>query len=381
MIDVYHNILWSRYKAAVFASLSRKAAHAGVPVAICQIAETEVDRVALSAVDYSVHAYPFRLLFNGSYESVGVFRLASKLFWEVLRSRSKLVILPGYHRIEYWGMLFACLMRGKKVGVFCDSTMLDRPQSPIKGIAKRCIFRLVDGIFVYGQRAKDYVVHYGAKPAKVFVRCQAAALPAGYSEDAVRVRRHELRSNASAPQFLYVGRLSREKSLDDLLMAFANADLGHGAQLLMVGAGPDRERLESIVVQARIAGVKFCGPRNADELPEFYMAATCLVLPSKSEPWGLVVNEALSHGCPVIVSSACGCVPELASDAAFSINYPVGDIASLTQALRSAPVQFADETAVTEAALSVMREFTPDKAASSILEGAISMVNGSRSSL
>ena len=101
-----------------------------------------------------------------------------------------------------------------------------------------------------------------------------------------------------------------------------------------------------------------------------YLRATALVLPSQSEPWGLVVNEALHHGCPVIVSERCGCVPELVAGSPCGIVVPSGDIEALVLALEQAAHAFADRAAIARQCLETIASFTPEAAAGKILEAA-----------
>ena len=79
--------------------------------------------------------------------------------------------------------------------------------------------------------------------------------------------------------------------------------------------------------------MRFAGFRNQSELPRFFQLADVFVLPSRHEPWGLIVNEAMASGCPVIVSTDVGCHADLVTDGVEGCVFPVGDIPALTQAL------------------------------------------------
>lgn len=370
-IVLFHNIRWSRYKAAVFSALHVSALAAGRDVAFYQIAETERSRIALTDVDVSYHKYPHELLFPGSYQSVPKPRLVGTLFARVFRSRARLVLLPGYDTAEYWAMLAAAILSGKKRMVFSDSTLQDRPQSRTKGWLKRLFFRLCHGFFTYGRRGREYLAHYGAPADAIFHRCQAAALPPAYSESAALRRRLDLAPLPSHPAYLYVGRLSREKSLDTLLRAFAQVrrDLP-AATLTLVGSGPQRDELEALAADIGVAdAARFAGSAGPDELAAHYAAATCLVLPSRSEPWGLVVNEALHYGCPVVVSDHCGCVPELVVEGETGFSFRTDDVAALAAALQAVPAHFADVEASARRCLDLIAGFTPERAATQILAG------------
>jgi glycosyltransferase involved in cell wall biosynthesis len=378
-VAIYHNIVWPKYKGAVFSALHELAQQTGWQVGFVQVAQTEGDRVALSGVDLRYHTYPFELLFEGAYDAVPRGRLARTLFRHVLRNPARLVVMPGYHRPEYWAMLLACLLSGKRRAVFCDSTGYDKPRRTFggwaKGQAKRLFFSLCDGYFCYGTRSAAYLLESGARADHIYHRCQAAALPIGFNADSALARRVAAREADPSPRFLYVGRLSPEKDLPTLLRAFKSFRDGRGAtdgsaRLVLVGAGPLRAELEA---QAQALGlgerVEFTGALDIDRLSEQYARALCLVLPSTSEPWGLVVNEALHHGCPVVVSEACGCRPELVIDGTTGYAHAVGDAAGLAQALGRAVDTLGQTAAVGVACQRVMTAYTPRLAAWEILGG------------
>jgi glycosyltransferase involved in cell wall biosynthesis len=115
--------------------------------------------------------------------------------------------------------------------------------------------------------------------------------------------------------FVYVGRLSPEKNVMGLLRAYSILTRSCGGVedwgVLILGDGEQREELIAWCERERLDGVAFCGGRPWNQVPRLFAACDVLVLPSLSEPWGLVVNEALVCGIPAIVSDACGCVEDL----------------------------------------------------------------------
>jgi glycosyltransferase involved in cell wall biosynthesis len=371
-VIIYHNILWSKYKGAVFSKVHSTSDPLGINVSFVQVAETEEQRKAIGKIDLSYHQYPYRLLFAGSYESVPIWRRMFALSNDLIRNPSDLVVLPGYEHIEYWTMLFVCILLRRKRAVFCDSTVYDRPKSTLKEIAKGFFFRRCHGFFCYGSRSKEYILNYGVEARRIQFRCQAAALPHEY--DPAKVL-NEYRTNvskgATPSRFLYVGRLSAEKGLDDLLDAFSqvHAKLPE-SKLDLVGAGQLKEQLSARVSQLGLEqSVTFLGPKNTEEIGRLFMSSTALVLPSHSEPWGLVVNESLSYGCPVVVSNVCGCVPELVLQDITGYSYPVGDVPALAQAMLDVSRLSTDRVAVAKMCIALIAAFSPDVAATQILEG------------
>jgi glycosyltransferase involved in cell wall biosynthesis len=124
---------------------------------------------------------------------------------------------------------------------------------------------------------------------------------------------------------LYVGRLDAEKGLETLLEAFRDVP----GRLLLVGSGGDDARLRDLADER----VTFAGPRDRDELVGFYAEADVFVLPSRSEPWGMVLNEAAAAGLPLVATEQAGASHDLIEDGVNGFRVPAGDVDALREAL------------------------------------------------
>lgn len=355
-VEIWHNVLWSRYKGRVFSALHRLAQARDQDVRFVQMAETESGRLALGPVDLDYHRYPFELLYHGPIDRVPRWRSVPLFFWRGLTSRADFVVIAGYAAPQDWAQLIGLILSATPRGVFCDSTLGESKPGFWRGVAKRLFFRRADLIFCYGERAWTMALHFGARPRTLVRRCQAAALPDDYDATAVPA----LRRASKYPRFLYVGRLAPEKNLDRLLSAFGRfRAVQSAAELRLVGDGPLRDRLGDR------EGVTFVGGLNQDQLASEYLAATALILPSLREPWGLVVNEALAYGCPVLVSDQCGCVPELVRTGETGLSFDAYDEDALLAGMR----QLMADPPSPETCLAAIAEFTPEAAAGNILDG------------
>jgi glycosyltransferase involved in cell wall biosynthesis len=376
-ISIYHNLLWAKYKGAVFSQLSLLSRKEGVDASFVQIAETHSDRVVLSGVDLSYHNYPYRLLFRGNYGNVGLWRMIFALAKDLISHPCDLVVLPNYDRAEYWAMLLLCIVLRRKRAVICDATIYDRSKVVWKEIAKRFFFWRCDGFLCYGTRSKEYLMSYGVAEAKINIRCQAAALPHGYNPAAV-LSEYEVKTaeTLTSGRFLYVGRLSPEKGIDDLLNAFSlvHAKL-RGAHLDVIGAGPLEGVLEERIRELGLQqAVTLRGSMNLSDIGSEFLCSSALVLPSHSEPWGLVVNESLSYGCPVVVSSHCGCVPELVIDGVTGYAFDAGNIESLSAALIAVTRLSEDRVSTARKCLDVISQYTADRAAAQMLAACLKIL-------
>jgi glycosyltransferase involved in cell wall biosynthesis len=376
-VRIYHNNLWARYKGAIFSKIHVKSGDFGLGIEFVQVAETSIERAQLGGVDRSYHEYPFKLLFPGSHNDIPRYKLVLALAADLLRNHRELVVIPGYHQPEYWVMLFLCILLRRKRAVFCDSTAYDREKTRWKERAKVFFFRRCDGVFCYGIRSKEYVAGYGVKEQRIFSDCQAAALPHAYDADAVRRHFASKPNNGTASvKFLFIGRLAQEKGLHDLLDAFRRVqDRMPEARLDIVGSGLLGDELKQ---RARDLGlestVAFLGTKSPEDIGLLLLNSDAMVLPSHTEPWGLVVNEALSYGCPVVVSNICGCVPELVHDGLTGYVFPVGDVRALCAAMLSAARLSEDRASAAERCLQLIGQYTPERAADEILSGCVCML-------
>ena len=194
----------------------------------------------------------------------------------------------------------------------------------------RELYRRADAVATYGPHVSEYVRSYrtgdGIFEAPQAVEADLFAAPVPEEERAA--------ARAGSPFVLFVGRLEREKGVEVLLEAWRLANLGAGAVLGLAGEGPLRDRVEG-------PGVRPLGYVPRSELSALYAAADVLVLPSVRtatfvEPWGLVVNEAMHQGTPVIASDAVGAVAGgLVRDGRNGLVVPAGDAPALATAIEA----------------------------------------------
>jgi glycosyltransferase involved in cell wall biosynthesis len=197
------------------------------------------------------------------------------------------------------------------------------------------LYRHADAIAVYGPHVARHVARESGRTERVFEIAQAVDNTA-FRHDAVAPARNHAQDGAE-PKAMYVGRLEAEKGLDGLLDAVA---LVPGLRLLMVGSGHELQELQRRAEELAIAErVDFVGYVEQSELPSVLGAADFLVLPSVTtlrfkETWGLVANEAMNVGLPVIATEAVGAAAGgLIMDGRTGLVVPERDVTSLARAL------------------------------------------------
>ena len=148
----------------------------------------------------------------------------------------------------------------------------------------------------------------------------------------------ELELDPARPVILFASKLQTRKHCDHLVEAYARLSPAPGVEpnpyLVIVGDGEERAVLERQAAATGFGSIRFCGFRNQSELPRFFDLATVFVLPSRHEPWGLIVNEVMNSARPAIVSDDVGSGRDLVEDGVNGCIYPVSDVASLAEALR-----------------------------------------------
>jgi glycosyltransferase involved in cell wall biosynthesis len=193
------------------------------------------------------------------------------------------------------------------------ASLWGHPRTPAHALSYlplRHIYRHADAVVTYGAHVSAYVSERRGSDRNVFEAPQAVSTEEFGREIPEELRVHA-RVHAGAPAeggflALFVGRLEKEKGVRVLLEAWRRANLGEGAALALAGEGPLGPELAGAPEDVRALGFV---PR--DHLPALYAAADVLVLPSIRtetflEPWGLVINEAMHQGTPVITSDAVG---------------------------------------------------------------------------
>jgi glycosyltransferase involved in cell wall biosynthesis len=252
------------------------------------------------------------------------------------------VVVGGWNQPAFWEALTWCRMRRVPVLVWVESTARDRRSGRLEA-AKRRLLRMPHGFVVPGSLARSYLLDLGVPADKVAVAPNAVD-PAIFGSG--RRARHD-----GIVRLLAVGRLAPEKGLDTLLRATE----GLRVEVVLAGTGPEEPRLR------RLAGadVTFLGHVERDALPALYADADVAVVPSRSEPWGMALNEAALAGLPLVSTTATGAAEELIEDGVNGFRVPPDDVPALRDALR----RLVDDEAFRRAAGARSRElgarFTP----------------------
>lgn len=273
--------------------------------------------------------------------------------------RPHVVVVGGWDQLAYAIPYMLKPLLRYRIVVWSESTARDqRRGSRARRATKQAFIRLADAVLVPGSAAAGYARTLGAKlvvtaPNACDTRIFRAEEP---PEVVPRVPTQALRS----PFALFVGRLAAEKGIDVLLRAWQAVEARADADLVLIGSGPCEAALKSQEQALRLRRVRWVPFSQPEDLVSWYRRAAVLVLPSRSEPWGFVINEAMACGLPVIASEACGAAYDLVLDGVTGWRVERDDPASLAEHLVELLSDAALQQQMGMTARAMAASFTPE---------------------
>lgn len=255
------------------------------------------------------------------------------------RINPDVVLCGGYNYLASWAAAHWARAHGVPLLLWSESTAWDRRRGyRLVEFLKARFLKLCTAFVVPGRSSLNYLTGLGMAEQQVFTAPNAVdtklfsklADAACRNEVAVRGRR-----GLPSRYFLFVGRLVKDKGIFELLDAYAQLEAGlrSAVGLVFAGIGSDNRELVERAAQIVPGTIQFLGFVHREELPEVYALAEGLIFPTHSDPWGLVVNEAMACGLPVIVSSVAGCALDLVQDGGNGFVIQPGDVSQLAVAM------------------------------------------------
>jgi len=235
------------------------------------------------------------------------------------------------------------------------------------------LFRLPNRFLPGGTRQARYLARFGVKPERITIAqmtVDVCAIRRFCAKDRQAIRSAAREHWGMSPNeriVLYVGRLEIYKGLLELLSAFGRvAAEEDGLRLAIAGDGSLRPRVEAVAANAD-RHITYLGRLSGDDVLRAYLAADLLVLPSLFEPWGLVVNEAMACGLPVVVSDRVGCADDLIRHGETGLVVGEGSETEVTAAIRRLVRDATARSRMGQAAASLISSWTLDNEARNIV--------------
>ena len=292
-------------------------------------------------------------------------------FWSALeQTNPDVVAVNGWNN---FGSLIAancCVRRGIPMIVMSESARQDEPRTWWKEAMKRRMVDLFSAALVGGQRHVEYLVELGMPVDRIFTGYDVVDNNY-FCERARQIRnpKSEIRNPHGLPEnyFLASARFIEKKNLPSLISVYAKyrqksqSDGKAPWDLVLLGDGPLREAINSQLSTLNLhSHVHLPGFKPYDELPVYYALANAFVHASTSEQWGLVVNEAIASGLPVIVSNRCGCAPELVNGNGFTFD-PTNEDELATRLLEMTSLRDQERKHLGDNSYRIAANFAPER--------------------
>jgi len=305
-------------------------------------------------------SYRSFFLSEGSFESLPQVRTAMRAVKVFEECCPDVVIICGYSYLPTWTVLAWAKACRKPVVLWFQSNVFDHPRLRVKEAIKSVFVRACDVAHVYGKSNREYLERLGVKHSAIFEKKATM--------DCEMFLAKRASFHKGFRRFVYVGRFAQEKNLPRLLEAFCILRDTEHAELVLVGHGPEEAALRSKVRVLNLDdSITFAGAKTQVEVSQALAECDCLVLPSLSEPWGLVANEALCTGIPIIVSDRCGCAADLVTqDTGWLVE--AEDTQKLAEAMAAVcrlPIQHLEKMG--EAAVKMVCDYSPEACAHRII--------------
>jgi glycosyltransferase involved in cell wall biosynthesis len=363
----------AQYQAPLFRRMAGRP-DVDLQVAYCTLrgAEAAHDPEFGATVKWDVpllDGYPWQHVPNRGSGAETFLGLRNPGLWRIIRDGNFDAILcyVGYRRATFWIARSAAKLSGAAFLFGTDTTTL----TPIDGrMWKRSVkramwpmlFRLADQVIVPSTGSLELMKSLGLQEERVTITPYVVDNDWWLAQSAKVDREATRRKWGAGPDdavVLFCAKLQPRKRPLDLLNAFAKARIAK-VLLVFAGEGPLRAELQARAVALGVADrVRLLGFANQTQLPAIYSAAELMVLPSVFEPFGVVVNEAMLCGCPVVASDQVGAARDLIVHGQTGFVYPCGDVDALADTLRQALADPAKLSRMAADARACMESWSP----------------------
>ncbi len=282
----------------------------------------------------------------------------------VLRDHD-LIILSGWDEPTFILLWLLAQLQGKRAAFWIESTYHDGIRTTWKESYKRFLLRRAVGAIVMGKNSAAYCEWLGMPHSKIFIapnagdsdyfRAQAATL---------EPKRDGLRQQLGLEGIviLFVGRMIEfYKNVSTLLRAQrCIQEKNLPAQLILIGEGPDRVLYEQLTRELNLQNVRFENFMSRAELARYYAASDIFVLPSRSETWGQVINEAMEFALPIVTTQNVGASADLVCDGENGFVVPTNDVNALVGALELLIQNASVRHTMGERSCEIISHYTPE---------------------
>ena len=254
----------------------------------------------------------------------------------LIKRKPEYIIVHGWSYFSNILLLAAAKTLGIKIILRAESPFTaEKNKSKLNHFIKKRILFLCDRYLYIGKENKAFYEFLGIAKSKLFYAPYCVDNNRFINSQKSFDRSNDsIRDQFSIPQnnklLLFCGKLMDKKRPLDIVKAL-NQIKRDDISLIYVGTGKLKDEIDNYIIDNKVKNVHFAGFVNQTELYKYYLSSDVFVLPSTfGETWGLVVNEAMLHSLPVLVSDHVGCVPDLVKSGKNGHSYECGNIGELS---------------------------------------------------
>lgn len=296
------------------------------------------------------------------------------------------ILIFGWNSFTNWMAFLTAFILGLPVFLRGENPLNQELLKPkwkikIKKVILGNLFKRISAFLYIGEENKKFYQYYGVSEEKLFfvpyaVDNERYIAAAENFEPQKQKFRNELGIKQNDGVILFGGKLIEKKRPMDLLMAYELLSKIKNQKikihLVFMGDGALRLELEKYVEENNLKNIHFVGFKNQTELPKYYAMADVFILPSGvGETWGLMVNEAMCFGLPVIVSDIVGCGFNLVKQGENGYIFPLGNVERLADYLTAILENFNKRILFGEKSFSIIQKYNYENDIKGILKAII----------
>ncbi|MBI4373121.1 MAG: glycosyltransferase [Candidatus Omnitrophica bacterium] len=297
------------------------------------------------------------------------------IFGKLLQINPDVIICGGYQHPSFLMAYFFAKLFRKQIILWSESHALSiRLKQWWAMFYRRAMVKQSSAYIVPGKLARNFLLDLGAHSDRIYAAPNAVDNDFFYSSSrSFCASKEQLKEERKWPRrlILYVGLLVDAKGIRTLLEAFSKLSGHEDIGLILVGDGPGEKHYRRYCKEKSLKSVFFEGFKQQDELPLYYGVSDFLVMPSFRDEWGLVINEAMAAGLPVIVSDRVGAAYDLVQHGVNGYQFPAGQEDELARYLDLLVKDDQLRKSMGERSLEMIKGFHPRQGAVGFIESSL----------
>lgn len=253
-------------------------------------------------------------------------------------SNYNLVLMYEYSTIASIKLMIKCLYNKIPYIINCDGAFINK--NIVKNAVKKFFIKRAAACLASGQYAKNYFLTFGAREERIYIHNFTTLFNTDISKSVVgEDEKKYIKYNLGLKNrkiVLAVGRFIKSKRFDVLIKSWKYInDMKYDYELIIIGGGDEKQDYISEIENFKISNITLIDYLEKEKLKQYYLASDLFVLPTASDTWGLVINEAMAFGLPIITTDKCIAGLELIENNINGYIVPVGDDAVLSSKIIS----------------------------------------------